>query len=41
MTGVSPTQTIRLCLRKIVTLNPMNLRNETDSNSLLVMTAAC
>ena len=40
MTGVFPTQIIWPCLRRIVTPNPMNLENETDSNSLHVMIAA-
>ena len=41
MTGVSPIQIIWPCLRRIVTLNPMNLENEMDSNSPHVMTVAC
>ena len=40
-TGVSPIQIIWPCLKRIVILNPMNLKNKMDSNSPHVMTVAC
>jgi len=40
MTGVSPTPIMWSCRRRILTLLPMNLDDETDSNSLHVMIIA-
>lgn len=37
MSGVSPTQTIQPCPRRIVTKNPMSPENETDSSAFHVM----
>ena len=41
MTGLSRTLTIRLRLRRITTLKPVNLEKGIDSNSLHVMITVC